>query len=375
MLLIASLVLGFVLGKTLGNRRSSTDQNPHERLEALAEIMDSIPDAAVLVDSGLGVIAASSNSVAMGLVANNKVVPKEVRLLINKAHKVNESFAQDLMLVRPGISSPGISSEEWEVRLNVSPLANGVSLAIAQDLSQQRRLDEVRRDFVANVSHELKTPAGALTLLAEAVQAAGDDFEAVKRFASRMQIEVQRLNALVSDLVELSLVQSEAAVRNFKEVSIAACVSEAVDAVHIAAEKQDIEIIVQDIDSDISVFGDEGQLVTALRNLISNAVKYSAAHTRVGVGAKVVNQRVQLFVTDQGDGISEADQSRVFERFYRVDPARSRDTGGTGLGLSIVKNICINHGGDIEVWSRPGEGSTFTLQLPIYQSNPDFGGK
>ena len=370
LLLFASLVAGFALGNVFRISEPAPTDNPNERLEALAEIMDSIPDAAVLSDGSFRVIAASSNSIAMGLIANNKVAPKEVRELIGKSHKLDEPVSLELSLQRPGISQ-----EEWEVKLRVSPLANGVSLVIVQDLSQQRRLDDVRRDFVANVSHELKTPVGALSLLAEAVQAAGEDTEAVSRFSTRMQIEVRRLNELVTDLVELSMVQSEAALRNSTVVSISECVSEAVDAMQIAAEQRDIHIVVQEIDEGIQVFGDEGQLVTAMRNLISNAIKYSAAHTRVGIGAKVVDDQVQIFVADQGSGISESDQLRIFERFYRVDPARSRETGGTGLGLSIVKNVCINHGGDVSVWSRAGHGSTFTLQFPIYQSKSDFGGK
>jgi two-component system sensor histidine kinase SenX3 len=219
---------------------------------------------------------------------------------------------------------------------------------------------------VANVSHELKTPVGALSLLAEAVQAADGDTERARKFAARMQIEVRRLTAMLSDLVELSRVQDDAPLQNSKPVLVDMIIAEAVDGMHITAEQRKINIVVAEDIAVGKIFGDESQLVAALRNLISNAIKYSPSGTKVGIGAKRVNDSIEISVTDQGPGISEEDQHRVFERFYRVDPARSRETGGTGLGLAIVKHVCANHGGDCFVWSREGEGSTFTLRFPAY---------
>jgi two-component system sensor histidine kinase SenX3 len=181
-----------------------------------------------------------------------------------------------------------------------------------------------------------------------------------------MQIEVRRLTAMLSDLVELSRVQDDAPLQNSKPVLVDSIIAEAVDGMHITAEQRRIEVVVADNIAVGKIFGDESQLVAALRNLISNAIKYSPVGTKVGIGAKRLNDFIEIYVTDQGPGISEENQPRVFERFYRVDPARSRETGGTGLGLAIVKHVCANHGGDCFVWSREGEGSTFTLRFPAY---------
>src|SRR6478736_193891 len=192
------------------------------------------------------------------------------------------------------------------LQVRVAQVGPGLLLVLAEDNTQARRLEAIRRDFVVNVSHELKTPVGALSLLAETVQDAADDPEAVRRFAGRMVGEAHRLS----------------------------------------------------------------ELVQAVRNLLDNAVRYSPAGTTVGVGVRTRDGLVEIAVVDQGIGISPEEQDRVFERFYRVDPARSRETGGTGLGLSIVKHVAADHGGDVQVWSQPGRGSTFTLRLPVAVGQP-----
>lgn len=335
----------------------------------LTEVLDVIPDAAVLVDSADHVIASSSNSAAMGLVVGDRLGPVELRALNRESGRLGQTLSKECVIKRNGTKLG-----EWEARLQVSPLGEGVALMIAQDLSESRRLNDVRRDFVANVSHELKTPVGALSLLAEAIQAADNDTAQVRKFADRMQLEVRRLTDLVSDLVELSRVQSETHVRNLRAVAVSDIIAEAVDAMKLAAQQRDITVALSDTSAVGSVYGDEKQLTTALRNLVSNAINYSPPNTRVGVGARLVGDTVEISVTDQGPGISDADQERVFERFYRVDPARSRETGGTGLGLAIVKHVCANHGGDCTVWSQLGEGATFTLHLPAYVGNGEQGG-
>jgi signal transduction histidine kinase len=235
-----------------------------------------------------------------------------------------------------------------------------------RDITAVELAEAMRRDFVANVSHELKTPVGALSLLAEAVQAADTDIEQVRHFTSRMQIEVQRLTAMIADLVALSQVQGDAPLRNSVPVDVQSIISEAVDSTKIAAEQKQISVTIGDASEAAEVFGDEPQLVTALSNLISNAIRYSPTNTRVGVGVRTINDMVEISVTDQGPGIPSSDVERIFERFYRIDPARSRDTGGTGLGLAIVKHVCANHGGECVVWSELGQGSTFTLRFPAY---------
>jgi len=239
------------------------------------------------------------------------------------------------------------------------------------DITDARRLERVRRDFVANVSHELKTPVGALTLLAEAVQDAADDPEAVQRFAARMQREGARLGRLVQELIELSRLQGAEALPGPELVSVDAVVSEAVDRTRLLAEQSGITVIDR-AEPGLRLRGNETQLATALANLIDNAVAYSSHGTRISVTARrSVDDDgiswVELAVSDQGIGIAEAELDRVFERFYRVDQARSRATGGTGLGLAIVKHIATNHGGSVSVWSVQGSGSTFTIKVPLAQ--------
>ena len=227
------------------------------------------------------------------------------------------------------------------------------------DVSEQRRLEAVRRDFVANVSHELKTPVGALTLLAEAIQDAADDPEAVHRFAGRIQHEGTRLAKLVGELMELSRVQGADPMPGATVVDVATIVDEAIERTRLAAEQADDHRHRVGCADDLQVRGNEAQLATAVANLVDNAIAYSGSGTRVAVTARPstdVEARpiVDISVTDQGIGIAEADRERIFERFYRVDPARSRATGGTGLGLAIVKNIVTNHLGTVSVWSVDG---------------------
>jgi two-component system sensor histidine kinase SenX3 len=247
----------------------------------------------------------------------------------------------------------------------------GVCLLLA-DVSEQRRLEAVRRDFVANVSHELKTPVGALTLLAEAIQDAADEPDMVARFASRIQHEGSRLARLVGELMELSRVQGADPMPGATEVDVRSIIAEAIERTRLAAEQASIAVTVA-CASGLRVRGNEAQLATAVANLVDNAIAYSGSGTRVAVAASAMSDAsgpiVDLSVTDQGIGIAEAERDRIFERFYRVDPARSRATGGTGLGLAIVKNIVSNHLGTVGVWSSVGSGSTFTIRLPRVHSD------
>jgi len=234
---------------------------------------------------------------------------------------------------------------------------------LVDDRTEARRVEEVRRDFVANVSHELKTPIGALRLLAEAVGDATDDPDAVRHFAERMERESQRLATLVQEIIDLSRLQVADALHAPEPVRVDGVLTEAVDRVRLAAQRKQISVI---IGGDIGaiVYGDRNLLVTAVRNLVDNAIAYSPDDTRISVTVRRADGLVEIAVKDQGYGIPKADLERIFERFYRVDPARSRATGGTGLGLSIVKHVAANHGGEVTVWSEEGIGSTFTLRLP-----------
>jgi len=251
------------------------------------------------------------------------------------------------------------------LEVRVAPLGARHLLLLAEDRTEARRVDAVRRDFVVNASHELKTPVGALALLAETVAEAADDPEAVRRFAARMKVEADRLAVLVQDILQLSRVQVGESQEDFVPVDVRALVGEAVDRARTSASARDITI---EVGGDPAVvLGDHDLLVTVVRNLLDNAVAYSEAGTRIGVGTTVREQEgvVEIVVVDQGIGIPPEALSRLFERFYRVDPARSRDTGGTGLGLSIVKHVVADHGGEVTVWSEPGRGSTFTVRLPL----------
>ncbi|MEY4560425.1 MAG: hypothetical protein RL460_402, partial [Actinomycetota bacterium] len=237
-------------------------------------------------------------------------------------------------------------------------------MLLVDDRTESKQLEDTRRDFVANVSHELKTPIGAIGLLAEAIQGATDDSEMVKKFAESMQKESQRLANLVQELIQLSKVQGARVGENSSEVDLAAVITDAVDRNLLLAEQRNIRVV-SNAEPGTVVLGDYEMLVTAVRNLIENAIVYSNPASQVGIGLKVVNGVAEIAVTDSGIGISESDQKRIFERFYRVDPSRSRETGGTGLGLSIVKHVAANHGGEVKLFSQPGVGSTFTLRLPI----------
>lgn len=253
------------------------------------------------------------------------------------------------------------------VSARVAPLGSRLVLLLVEDLTEARRIEAVRRDFVANVSHELKTPVGALSLLSEAVMDASDDPEAVERFAGRMQNEATRLTNLVQELIDLSRVQNDDPLEDSESVRVDELVTEAIERSRQSADSKQITLLAGGTEG-LHVWGNRGQLAAALGNLVENAVNYSPARTRVKIAGRRTQapggDLIEIAVTDQGIGISDRDKERIFERFYRVDPARSRATGGTGLGLSIVKHVAASHGGEVTVWSAEGQGSTFTLRLP-----------
>jgi len=240
----------------------------------------------------------------------------------------------------------------------------GLIAVLIFDDSEMRRLDSIRRDFVANISHELKTPIGALSILSEAVLEASNDPEAISKFASRMQAESRRLSDLVQEIINLSRLQDDDPLKNGKLINLSEVITDAIDQSRLNAEKRKINIFFEALD-EAQVLGDRSQVSMAINNLIENAINYSPDSTRVTVTLKVNDQIAEIAVSDQGIGIPEKDLERIFERFYRVDPARSRLTGGTGLGLSIVKHIANNHGGDVSLWSVEGAGSTFTIRFPL----------
>lgn len=303
---------------------------------------------------------------ALGLVSRSAVTIPDIVHLLGRVAEDGHAREQEMRVRRPPLGR-----ELLELRVRVAPLGTGAILVLIDDLAEERRVDVVRRDFVANVSHELKTPVGALSLLAEAVLAASDDPEQVRHFADRMQLEANRLSHLIQDVIDLSRLQGDDPITHAEVVDVDELIQRALEELRILAARQEIELVAGDPCNGV-VFGDPGQLLTAIRNLLSNAIAYSPSHTRVAVGARLSESIVEISVKDQGIGIPVNDLDRIFERFYRVDQARSRITGGTGLGLAIVKHVCQNHGGECTVWSEPGVGSTFTLRLPSYQSSTPF---
>jgi two-component system sensor histidine kinase SenX3 len=264
-----------------------------------------------------------------------------------------------------------IGEGKREITVTVIPLTeNELVLVLLRDESEAQRVHDVRRDFVANISHELKTPIGALSLLSEAVLGAKDDSEAVSRFAARMQVESKRLTDLVQEIIQLSRVQDSDPLKEAQILSSDDIIKEALDQCRTTADSRQISLTFQDSDSG-ALLGDRDQLTMAIHNLIENAINYSPADTKVAVSTSIEKEIMTISVADQGIGIPEAEVERIFERFYRVDPARSRETGGTGLGLSIVKHIINKHGGEISVWSSENVGSTFSIRLPIQTQNGD----
>ena len=237
------------------------------------------------------------------------------------------------------------------------------AVAFTRDISESRRVESVRRDFVANVSHELKTPIGALGLLAETM-AATDDVAVVQRLADRVVREADRLARIVDDLLDLSTIEAQEAPTR-APMPIRLLLSECVDVVQAAADAAEVPLLIGPEPPDLEIFCDPRQMRSAIVNLVDNAIKYSGPNQPVEIGACVVDDRIAFVVRDHGIGIPTRDLERIFERFYRVDRARSRDTGGTGLGLAIVRHVAHAHGGEVSVHSREGEGSTFTLYMPL----------
>ncbi|WP_396277884.1 sensor histidine kinase [Glutamicibacter creatinolyticus] len=326
--------------------------------EGAAAVLSVIGRAFVVLDDVDGVVRANPAAYAYGLVRGHTLVHEQLANMVRRVRDDGVITESQFELQR-GALGPGA----LVVHTRVAPLGEEYILLLADDRTEITRTEAMRNDFVANVSHELKTPVGAISLLAEAIEDGADDLVAVRRFTGRLHKESSRLSALVQDIIELSRLQSSDAIVHGEQVQVAAVVAEAVDRNKLLAEERNITISVGG-QVQAPVHGDADLLMTALRNLIDNAIRYSPEHSAVGVGLRERDGFALISVTDQGPGISAEEQERVFERFYRVDSARSRQTGGTGLGLSIVKHVLANHGGEVLLWSQEGQGSTFTLRIP-----------
>ncbi|WP_207208593.1 sensor histidine kinase [Nocardioides oleivorans] len=359
---------GAVLAWHISDRQRSSMPAREEPAvqEGAAAVLSILRSSAIVVDESDHVLKASAPAYAFGLVRGNTVVVPE--LLDSVAQVRRDGQIRESEIDLP--AADGGFGRTLTAR--VAPLGARLVLALVEDRTRERRVEAVRRDFVANVSHELKTPVGAIRLLAEAVTDASDDPEAVQRFANRMLKESDRLSKLVQQIIELSRLQGHDPLEKPVMVDVDAAVATAVDTSAMEATAKEITVESRG-EHGLEVFGSQEQIGAAISNLVANAVAYSNNGSRVVVTSRAEGEQVQVSVVDQGIGIPAEDIDRIFERFYRVDPARHRSTGGTGLGLAIVKHVAATHGGDISVWSVQGQGSTFTLTLPR-NSGPHEGG-
>jgi two-component system sensor histidine kinase SenX3 len=336
--------------------------NTKQTSEVAVEVLEALGTAAVIVNDRNVMVEATSVAETFGLQKDRALVELALLNLVDWARKSKSSKT-----VEGAINVGGRSSKIW-VQATAAPIGSGSVILTLEDRTEARRLDETRRDFVANISHELKTPIGAIGLLAETLQGATDDPETVTKFAASLQREATRLGHIVQEIIELSRLQSATEVNNSVEFSLNEIILDSLDRVRIAAEAKNMKLIT-DTSEAIKSSGSYEQVATAITNLLENAINYSDPNGQIGIALRSNDGMAEIVVTDSGVGIALEDQVRIFERFYRVDPSRSRETGGTGLGLSIVKHIALNHGGDISVFSKPGLGSTFTLSLPLKQES------
>ncbi len=361
---LAGLVLGFVLARRFGGDGNRTAPAAAAPLAAdvspsSSELIDALPVAIVLLDSDDEVVVGNRAATELGVVVDGRLPVAGLRRMVRDVRRSGIAHEAELDLEGSRLGRGPVA-----VRVRLARLGDGQVGLLVEDVSEARRVEAVRRDFVANVGHELKTPVGAMSLLAEALLDAHDNPEAVSRFAGRVGHEAGRLGRLVQELIDLSRLQGADPLPEPAPVAVDRVVAEAVDRTRTAATARGVEIVCGGA-AGLMVQGSESQLVTAVANLLDNAVAYSAERTRVAVGVRGGEHQIEISVSDQGIGIAEKDLERVFERFYRADPARSRATGGTGLGLAIVKHIATNHGGEVGVWSVEGSGSTFTMRLPV----------
>lgn len=353
-------VVGYLLGARYQRRQHAAVVSTATGGDDIA-VLSVLPQAVMVLESDDEVQLASAGAHALGLVRNDTLVHQEILEMLSAHRNDGEIHDQEVVVDR----GPGGA---LRLGVRVAPLREARVLVLAEDRTEARRLEEIRRDFTANVSHELKTPIGALSLLAETVTEAADEPDTVRHFAGQMGREARRLGELVQDLIELSRLQRANALMAPELIVVDDVVDEAVDRMRVEATSRNIQLVLGGA-TGLEVFGDPTMLTAAVRNLLDNAVRYSRPYGRVAVGVsyEAEQNEVRIAIVDQGSGIAREHQDRVFERFYRGDEARSRETGGSGLGLAIVKHVVADHGGRVELWSAAGTGSTFTIVLPEAQ--------
>lgn len=365
-----TFVFGILLGLLIGlvasaafyyserQRQSRPATTPDSEPTAPATaVLDAVPQGHIIV-RGDEIERASTRAYAYGLIRDGHL-RTDVFEMLETAR--SDGSVTDLELAVPRQTmDDAVDRRLW---LRAAPLLGDRWLILFEDNTEKRRLEETRRDFVANVSHELKTPVGAVGLLAETIQQVSNEPENVVKFSEKMVVEANRLGDLVQEIIQLSRLQEGDSLAKSEVVEIDDVVREAIDRVRVEAEARKVNLV-SGGDTGLQVYGDRALLTTGIRNLLDNAVRYSRPQGRVAVGVSAHDGEVSIAVVDQGEGIPADMRERIFERFYRGDKARSRETGGSGLGLSIVKHVAADHGGRIKLWSEPGQGSTFTMILP-----------
>ena len=348
-------------------RNRADDGAQDDTVAAVSQVLHLVtqgsPTGIAVINRSGNVMLSNARAHDMSIVHDGSVNPR----VLEVAKDVLEQ--QEEQVLDLDLPQRTTGSRIRNVRALVAPLTltdNSYAIVYGSDESENVRMENARRDFVANVSHELKTPVGGMALLAEALLQDPTDPEMVEYFGNKLQKEAHRMGEMITDLISLSKLQGAEALPDMAPVRVDDIVDDAVARNLVAAENHGIELN-RGQRLGLRVMGERAMLTVAVSNLITNAINYSPSGQPVSVTQRLVRDNVVLIrVTDRGIGIAPEDQKRVFERFYRVDKARSRSTGGTGLGLAIVKHVVANHGGTIRLWSRPGTGSTFTIELPLY---------
>lgn len=329
---------------------------PHRTREVLA----ALHSGAILVRRDRRAAFSNTPASALGVTRPDGALHPGVADLAEAAWAADAEREDDVIVSR------GVLGVDSVVHVRVTPLSDDLALAVANDDTERHAAELTRREFAVNVSHELKTPVGALSLLAETIEDNPDDSDMVRSFAKKIRKESRRLTKLIQEIIEISRLQGGESVVDHHEISLADVVHEVCEGAEMHAESKQVTLVT-DVRERPTVMGDHDLLVMAVRNLVDNAISYSDDSTHVTVSLEVEAGAAVLKVIDAGIGIEKVDQDRIFERFYRVDDARSRSTGGTGLGLSIVKHVILQHSGTVDVWSKPGVGSTFTIRLTAQQ--------
>ncbi|WP_163754435.1 sensor histidine kinase [Mycobacterium botniense] len=367
-----SSLLALAVGLAAGTRLAPRIVERQQRMAAeragitvgqmLQRIVALMPTGTAVVDAHRDVVYLNDRARELGLVRDRQL--DEQAWKAAQQALAGDDVEFDLSPGKRGAAGRSGLLVHGQARL-LSEEDRRFAVVFAYDQSEYARMEATRRDFVANVSHELKTPVGAMAVLAEALLASADDPDTVRHFGEKVLVEANRLGGMVGELIELSRLQGAERLPDMTDVDVDTVVSEAISRHKVAADNADIEVRT-DAPSGLRVLGNQSLLVTALANLVSNAIAYSPRGSLVTISRRRRGDFVEIAVTDRGIGIAREDQERVFERFFRGDKARSRATGGSGLGLAIVKHVAANHNGSIGLWSQPGTGSTFTLSIPVY---------